>query len=150
MGLVADKHRLGVMGIVELKELDTGLVIMKRNLITNRGLEILKGGLFGKKWFKLDTIIVTANTGTPAATDVLANFCLSTDDWYGSPLYTNDLRRGIECTAFFDKSEANFTWQKIGLIDKNQNLICETLFLYAGKTSSTRVQVSWKLTLEAI
>lgn len=149
MGLRVDHNRLGVVGIIDLYELDTGLHIMKRNLITNRGLEILKGGLFGRKWFKLDTIIVTDNTTTPAITDVMANFCLSTDNWYGSRLYTNDLRHGIDCTAFFTTSEANFTWKKIGLIDKNQNLICESLFTYV-KSASTRVQVSWKLTLEEI
>src|SRR5574343_567386 len=105
-------------------------------MINNQGKNLFAKAI--AKELDIDRIIITDDTTSPSATDTLIDFGdFGTDNVYGqivfNPYYSGSTV-WIECQI--PKPQGNFTWKKIGIINKNGKLICEQAYTNATKASS--------------
>ena len=119
------------------------------NLITYNG-ERLAAKALVKKW-GVDRLAITDNSAIPFQSALYADFA---DTGSGDVLWTEvlltpayDVGDKIVHEFMLGFAIANFTWKKIGLIDKNNILIAEQAYNYSGKTSTSAVNIRWEISL---
>lgn len=96
------------------------------------------------KKLNIDRIVITDDTGAIAQTDSLATFATFGTDNVDAVGIMGVVPSGnkLYVTLLIPKSAANFPWTKVGLVDINGNLLAQSDYVYASKTSSTAVQMT--------
>lgn len=139
-------------GHIQVFDMSNGKLLKQDdNLVTAQGLHLIlqmigEGKSFGLEYGQL---WISDNLTAPAESDKTAQFCLmGTDKFFPAQLNKPYIAAStLVFTATLFKPNANFTWQKLGLVDKHGRLICEDAFVYAGKTSAIAVEVKWGISL---